>query len=141
MDVHTREQRRANMSAIRGRDTKPEMVVRRLVHSMGFRYSLHSSKLPGRPDLVFTKRRRIILVHGCYWHMHACRFGQVVPKTNAVFWRKKRLGNVERDRLVLKSLRQMGFRVLVVWECQTRDTDRIAGKLGTFMTSERRSPK
>ena len=85
-DVLTPEQRQRCMSAIKSKDTKPEMVVRRMVHAMGFRYSLHKKQLPGKPDLVFTRLRKIIFVHGCFWHMHNCRYGKVKPKTKAVTW-------------------------------------------------------
>lgn len=118
-DVLTPEQRRRCMSAIRGKDTKPEMVVRRLVHAMGFRYRLHQKSLPGKPDLVFSRLKRVIFVHGCFWHMHRCRYGRVVPRTNAEFWREKREGNVERDKQTQRELRRRDWEVLVVWECQT----------------------
>ncbi len=118
-DVLTPEQRRCNMSAIKGRDTKPEIIVRRLVHGMGFRYRLNLKDLPGKPDLVFTRLKKIIFVHGCFWHMHRCRYGRVVPATNAEFWRNKREGNVERDKRKQKELRSLGWEILVVWECQT----------------------
>lgn len=108
------------MSQIKGKDTKPEMLVRRMVHAMGFRYSLHKKQLPGKPDLVFTKLRKIIFVHGCFWHMHNCRYGRVVPKTNADFWKNKRDGNRARDKRVRKDLQDQGWAILVVWECQTR---------------------
>ena len=82
-DVLTPEQRRRNMAAIKGKNTQPEMIVRRLIHSMGYRYRLHRKNLPGKPDLVFPGRRKVIEIYGCYWQMHNCRYGQVVPKTNA----------------------------------------------------------
>ena len=98
MDVHTPRQRSRNMAAIKGKDTRPEMVVRRMLHRLGFRYALHKNGLPGKPDLVFPSRRKVIFVHGCYWHIHDCRYGRVVPATRADFWRAKRRSNVERDR-------------------------------------------
>src|SRR5688500_201263 len=119
MDVHTPEQRSRNMAAIRGKDTKPEMVVRRVAHRLGFRYRLHRRDLPGAPDLVFPRLRKIINVHGCYWHMHACPYGRVVAKTNAEFWRNKRRGNVVRDRRNERELRRLGWEVLTLWECET----------------------
>ena len=85
VDVHTPEQRSFNMSRIRGRDTKPEMIVRSIVHQMGYRFRLHRKDLPGKPDLVLPGRRKIIFVHGCFWHMHRCRYGRVVPRTNTDF--------------------------------------------------------
>jgi DNA mismatch endonuclease, patch repair protein len=119
-DVLSREQRSFNMSRIRGRDTSPEMFVRRLVHRLGYRYRLHSAKLPGKPDLVFSKRRKVIFVHGCYWHMHVCSYGSVKPKTNAEFWQKKRQSNVDRDRRNITALTAAGWQVLIVWECSAR---------------------
>jgi len=119
-DVLTPAQRAYNMSRIRGKDTSPEMFVRRLVHRLGFRYRLHSSKLPGKPDLVFVSRRKVIFVHGCYWHMHDCAYGRVKPKTNAEFWQKKRDANTGRDRRNIAALAAEGWRVLIVWECSTR---------------------
>jgi DNA mismatch endonuclease, patch repair protein len=119
-DVLTPEQRRFNMSRIRNRNTRPEMKVRSIVHQMGYRYRLHSKDLPGKPDLVFPGRRKIIFVHGCFFHMHDCPYGRVVPKTNAEFWQTKRLSNVERDRRNLVTLENDGWLVLIVWECMTK---------------------
>jgi DNA mismatch endonuclease (patch repair protein) len=132
-DVHTPEQRSRNMAAIRSKNTRPEMFVRAIAHQLGYRYRLHVRSLPGAPDLVFPRLRKIINVHGCYWHMHKCRFGSVVPKTNADFWQTKRQGNVERDRRTLSALRRAGWRVLVVWECETKDSARLTKKLCRFL--------
>lgn len=123
------------MSAIRGKDTKPEMIVRRIAHRLGFRFRLHRRHLPGVPDLVFPRLRRIINVHGCYWHMHTCRWGCVTPKTNAEFWQTKRKGNVERDKRNLRELARLGWKVLTVWECETRDTERLTARLQRFLSS------
>src|SRR5215467_4339130 len=108
-DVHTREQRSRNMAAIKCKDTSPEKIVRSLVHRMGLRYALHKKDLPGRPDIVLVGRKKIIQVHGCFWHMHRCRFGCVTPATNAEFWKKKRFSNVERDRRIRRVLRRQGW--------------------------------
>jgi DNA mismatch endonuclease (patch repair protein) len=132
-DVLTPEQRSYNMSRIRSKNTSPEMFVRRLVHGMGFRYRLHSKHLPGRPDLVFASKRRVIFVHGCYWHMHDCRWGRVMPATNAVFWREKRKANVERDRKNMERLTADGWKVLVVWECSVRDTPSVRNTIRRFL--------
>jgi DNA mismatch endonuclease (patch repair protein) len=106
------------MSRIRGRDTKPELAVRSVLHRLGYRFRLHVSDLPGRPDIVLPRHRTVVLVHGCFWHRHAgCRFCYV-PKTRADFWRRKFEGNVERDRVVRRELRKIGWRVMVVWECE-----------------------
>ena len=122
-DVLTFEQRRANMSRIRGRNTQPELILRRGLHRRGLRYQLHRSDLPGRPDLVFPASKAVILVHGCFWHLHDCpRFKW--PETRQEFWRTKIERNRERDRRVLEDLNEAGWRVHVVWECALRGTGR-----------------
>jgi DNA mismatch endonuclease, patch repair protein len=133
MDRISPQHRSWNMSRIRGRDTKPEMTVRRLLHGMGYRYVLHSSKLAGRPDLVFPARRKAVFVHGCFWHMHECRAGSVVPSTRSDFWQKKRGGNVDRDRINLKALRREGWRVFVVWECEIKRDAKFLRRLTAFL--------
>ncbi len=125
MDVHTAEQRSRNMSAIRGRDTKPEMRVRSLLHSLGYRYRLHRKDLPGKPDIVLPKYRTAIFVHGCFWHSHNCRWGMVTPKTRSEFWTEKRRGTTERDSRNLRALEAAGWRVLVIWECQSRSAEEL----------------
>lgn len=122
-DVHSAEQRSFNMSRIRSAHTKPELLVRSILHRMGCRFRLHSKGLPGRPDIVMPARNRIVFVHGCFWHMHRCRYGKVTPATNTEFWQTKREGNVTRDRRNQKELQQLGWQVLVVWECWTRDPE------------------
>jgi DNA mismatch endonuclease (patch repair protein) len=131
-DVLTPQQRSFNMSQIRGKNTSPEMAVRSLLHSLGYRYRLHVPNLPGRPDIVLPKHRSVIFVHGCFWHMHRCRFGKVVPKTNAKFWRQKRMGNVERDRRQRRRLRKE-WSVLTIWECETRDLSKLMRKVTRFL--------
>jgi DNA mismatch endonuclease (patch repair protein) len=132
-DVHTVEQRRRNMSAIKSKNTKPEMVVRQLVHSLGYRYRLHRKDLPGKPDLVFPSRRKIIEVYGCYWHMHDCPYGRVVPKTNAEFWQTKRLSNVTRDAKNSEELAKQGWRVLIIWECEVKDKEKLQERITHFL--------
>lgn len=132
-DVLTPEQRRLNMSRIRNKDTRPEMIVRSLVHGMGYRYRLHNAKLPGKPDLTLARHRKVIFVHGCFWHKHRCRYGSVVPKTNAAFWEHKRQGNVDRDRRNIAALRRQGWEVLVIWECWTRDPEKLKLHLAAFL--------
>lgn len=122
-DVLTKEQRHRNMANIKSKNTKPEMIVRSLVHRLGYRYRLHQKSLPGKPDLVFAARRKVIFVHGCFWHMHECRYGAVKPATNASFWETKRLSNVERDRKNRMALEQSGWQVLIIWECQTKSSE------------------
>jgi len=138
-DVHTKEQRSRNMAAIRGRDTKPEMIVRRFVHRLGYRFRLHRRDLPGRPDLVLPRHRAVIFVHGCFWHQHDCRYGRVVPATRAEFWSTKRNDTKARDRRNIRALRTMGWRVFVVWECWTRGTGRVDSRLSTFLARLGRS--
>ena len=134
-DVLTAEQRHRCMSRIRGKDTAPEMCVRRMIHGMGFRYRLHAAGLPGKPDLALPRLRKVVFVHGCFWHMHRCRLGRVRPATNAGFWKAKREGNRQRDTRTRQALRRAGWQVLTVWECELRDMDRLAQKLSAFLAS------
>jgi DNA mismatch endonuclease, patch repair protein len=121
------------MAAIRGKDTKPEIVVRGILHRMGYRYRLHSKTLPGKPDIVFSGPRKVIFVHGCFWHMHSCAYGKVVPATNRDFWHTKRTGNVERDKNTLDALEHAGWKVFVVWECSLREPDDLLKALRAFL--------
>lgn len=134
-DVLTPRQRSYCMSRIRGKDTKPEIVVRRIAHALGYRFRLHRRDLPGTPDLVFPRLRKLIHMHGCYWHCHDCRYGAVVPKTNAEFWQRKRAGNVERDRRNARAARELGWDVLVVWECEVRDETALRRRLSAFLAA------
>lgn len=136
MDTLTAEQRRACMRAVTGKDTTPEMCVRRLAHAMGFRYALHVKNLPGKPDLVFVSRRKIIFVHGCFWHKHNCRHGSISPITNAGYWNGKRERNAERDKKNIRALRKDGWKVLVVWECSTRDSISLRKRLENFLRGD-----
>jgi DNA mismatch endonuclease, patch repair protein len=121
------------MRSVRGKNTAPEMIVRRLAHSMGCRYALHVKALPGKPDLVFVSRRKIIFVHGCFWHKHNCRHGRITPATNTDYWNRKREKNAKRDREHIKSLRKDGWIVLVIWECWTQNAGSLRKKLETFL--------
>ncbi len=140
VDNLTRTQRSACMASIRGADTRPEMLVRRLVHSLGYRYRLHHRELPGTPDLVLPRYRSVIFVHGCFWHTHRCKRGKSTPRTNAEFWRTKREKTRIRDRHNIAALRRAGWRVLVVWECQTRNHANLPERLRTFIKGGERSP-
>jgi DNA mismatch endonuclease (patch repair protein) len=135
VDVLTPEQRQRNMAAIKGKNTKPEMVVRQLVYRLGYRYRLHRKDLPGKPDLFFPGRRKIIEIHGCYWHMHDCSYGRVMPKTNAEFWQTKRLSNVARDKRNMEKLVKQGFRILILWECEVKDITRLQERIRQFLDS------
>lgn len=119
MDVLTPEQRRLNMSRIKGRDTAPEMIIRRALHARGFRYRLHDNRLPGRPDLVFPKHHAAIFIHGCFWHGHDCHLFKW-PATRREFWREKIGRNRLRDEKAERELRALGWRTLVIWECQMK---------------------
>lgn len=134
VDVHNKEQRSRNMAAIRGRDTKPELIVRRIAHRLGYRFRLHRRDLPGRPDLVLPRHRAVIFVHGCFWHQHNCRYGRVEPATRAEFWKKKRAENVARDVRNVRALRTCGWRVLVVWECWTRAPAGVESRIESFLS-------
>jgi DNA mismatch endonuclease (patch repair protein) len=123
------------MSQIKNRDTKPEKIVRSIIHGLGYRYRLHKPDLPGKPDIVLVRHRKIIDVHGCFFHMHKCRYGKAVPATNAKFWKTKRLSNVERDRRNLRALRREGWKVLIVWECETRKPNALERRLVKFLST------
>lgn len=113
------------MSQIKNRDTKPEKTVRSFLHRLGFRFRLSAQKLPGRPDVVLTRHRTVVMVHGCFWHRHpGCKLAYH-PKTNIEFWNKKFGSNVARDRTVRNELRRLGWRIVVVWECNTVDLGRL----------------
>lgn len=117
----TPEQRHKCMAAIKGKDTKPEMLVRRYLHACGFRYSLHCKKLPGSPDLVFRSLRTVIFIHGCFWHGHEkCKYYRL-PKSNTEFWRDKVEQNRQRDSAVIQELESKGWRVFIIWECELKN--------------------
>ena len=132
-DKLTPEQRSWNMSRIRGKNTKPELLVRWLLHARGYRYRLHgragSIRLPGSPDLVFAGRRKVIFVNGCFWHFHDCRVGQHAPKANADFWAAKRTRTRERDARQRRQLEDSGWEVLTVWECELREPSALEEQL------------
>jgi DNA mismatch endonuclease (patch repair protein) len=121
------------MRAVRAKHTKPEMIVRRLVRGLGFRYRLLRADLAGKPDLVFAGLRAVILVHGCFWHQHHCRRGDRRPASNVAYWLPKLARNVARDRANARKLRALGWRVLTVWECQTTKTS-IRVRIERFLT-------
>jgi DNA mismatch endonuclease (patch repair protein) len=128
-DVLTAAQRSFNMSRIRGAHTAPELRVRKILHGMGLRYRLHGKGLPGKPDLVFGGARAVLFVHGCFWHMHRCKYGKPVPATNTTFWAEKRRSNVERDKRNRAALKAAGWRVFEIWECDIRDAEKTLAKL------------
>lgn len=122
-DVLTPAQRSFNMSRIKGKDTKPEMLIRRGLHARGLRYRLHDRKLPGRPDLVFPRYKTVVFIHGCFWHSHGCSLSKL-PATRQEFWREKLENNKNRDQKALDQLQVEGWHVLVIWECALRGKQR-----------------
>jgi len=135
-DTLTPKERSERMSRVRGKGSKPEMKLRRLVHGMGFRYRLHSQVLPGKPDMVFTGRKAVIFMHGCFWHRHpGCKLARM-PKSRIDFWREKLDANRQRDLQNQARLRNMGWRVLVVWECQLGDTSAMSRIVREFLNNQ-----
>ncbi len=132
-DVFTPQERARVMAAVKGKDTKPEMIVRRLAHALGYRFRLHRKDLPGKPDLVFPGRRKVIFVHGCFWHGHDCARGSRQPKQNADYWRNKIGRNVERDAASLQALSALGWQVRVIWECELKDREALSEQLKAFL--------
>jgi DNA mismatch endonuclease (patch repair protein) len=135
-DRISREHRSWNMSRIRGENTKPERVVRSLLHRMGFRFRLHRRDLPGTPDIVLPKYRTVVFVHGCYWHRHpGCRYAYT-PKSRVEFWKTKFSQNVKRDVRVRSELETLGWNIVVVWECELRDSEALAERLRQICISQ-----
>jgi DNA mismatch endonuclease (patch repair protein) len=132
MDTFTPAERSAVMRRVRGKDTKPEMAVRSLVHRLGYRYALHRRDLPGNPDLVFPARGRVIFVHGCFWHGHTCRAGRNRPSSNQSYWIAKLNRNQARDAANRRRLRSLGWQTLVIWECELKDQDRLRARIARF---------
>ena len=137
MDTLTPAERSERMSRVRSKDTKPEIVVRSLVHRMGFRFRLHARDLPGHPDLVLPRHRKIIFVHGCFWHRHGSCKNTRWPKSKVAFWKPKLEKNHERDAATRKALRRLGWDVLVIWECQLKNLEKIAEKINGFLQGGR----
>lgn len=137
-DTLSKAARSERMSRIGGKDTKPEMVVRRLIHSLGYRYRLHQRDLPGSPDLVFPSRRRVVFVHGCFWHRHpdsSCKLARL-PKSREEFWIPKFEANATRDHRNEAALEHLGWGVLVIWECETKDPALLQDKIEAFLQNE-----
>jgi DNA mismatch endonuclease (patch repair protein) len=132
-DIYSPEKRSEIMGRVKGRDTKPERVVRSLIHRMGFRFRLHASQLPGRPDIVLPRHRKVIFVHGCFWHQHpGCRRAKL-PQTRAEWWKSKLTRNRQRDLEAQEHLWQQGWKVLVIWQCQLHDPRRLEAGLRKFL--------
>ena len=135
----TSAQRSRIMRAVKDRDTRPEMIVRRLLHSLGYRYRLHRKDLPGKPDLVFPGLRKVLFVHGCFWHGHDCRRGARIPKTHEAYWREKIARNIARDAKNESSLQSDGWAVFAVWECELKDRVALEARLVSFLDDTSKS--
>lgn len=133
MDILTKEQRRMTMSRVRGKDTGLEIRVRKLIHKMGFRYRLQRKDLPGVPDISFPGLKKVIFIHGCFWHGHDCRQGMKRPKSNESYWLPKLDRNKLRDSLNLAKLNELGWKVLVVWECQAKKDENLSNIIKNFL--------
>ncbi len=132
-DKLTPERRSANMSKIRSQDTSPELIVRRLVHGMGYRFRLHVASLPGKPDIVLARLKSIIEVRGCFWHQHPGCIDSHVPKSHKQYWEPKLQRNQRRDKENGRSLRKLGWRVYIVWECETRESTKLSRRIARFL--------
>jgi len=136
MDTLSPKERSERMGRVKGKDTKPELVVRRLVHRLGFRYRLHAENLPGKPDLVVVGKKKLIFVHGCFWHRHRgcarCR----MPKSRLEFWKPKLEENRKRDLRNQRSLRKAGWRIHLIWECQLADREKLENRILEFLNAE-----
>jgi DNA mismatch endonuclease (patch repair protein) len=132
-DHVNRGKRSLIMAAVHSKDTKPELAVRSLVHALGYRFRLHVASLPGKPDLVFPGRRKIIFVHGCFWHRHArCRYA-TSPKTRPEFWQEKFFTNVARDRRTRRELKKLGWSILTVWQCELKNPQKLEVRIEGFL--------
>jgi len=136
-DVFPSEKRSWIMSRVREKNTSPELKVRSLIHRLGFRFRLHRKDLPGKPDLVFPSRKKVIFVHGCFWHGHDCARGNREPKTNSEYWIEKIHRNIERDASNQSNLKTLGWGVLVIWECQTKNTKELAKRIDDFLSTKK----
>ncbi|WP_459720892.1 very short patch repair endonuclease [Sideroxyarcus sp. TK5] len=136
MDKLSPTERSRVMSAVRGKDTTPELIVRRLLHSMGFRFRLHRKDLPGKPDIVLPKYHACIFVHGCFWHQHPRCKRASRPTSHTVFWNAKLQGNADRDKKNYRALKRLGWRVMVIWECQTKNPRTLQDKIFHFLEEQ-----
>jgi DNA mismatch endonuclease (patch repair protein) len=134
VDVHSPKQRSYNMSCIKAKDTKPEMIVRKLLWHNGYRYRLHHKDLPGNPDIVFPSRKKVIFIHGCFWHKHDCKYFKW-PRSNPDFWKEKIGSNIQRDSANYLKLKSIGWGYLIIWECETKEKnhDLLWEKIASFL--------
>lgn len=131
----TKQQRSRVMAAVKSHNTKPELAVRRLVHGLGYRFRLHRRDLPGTPDIVLSRHKKVINVHGCFWHLHTCRHARRAPVNNAEYWNRKRSANADRDRRTRRMLESAGWSVLIVWECETRKPEALTDRIRGFLSA------
>jgi DNA mismatch endonuclease, patch repair protein len=128
------ETRSRIMRAVKGKDTTPEMTVRRMIHAMGYRYRLYRKDLPGKPDLVFPQLQKIIFINGCFWHGHDCARGARIPKTNRKYWQEKIARNCRRDAESIATLQSLGWRVAIIWECELKDLEKVKKRVAKFLS-------
>ncbi len=133
-DVFSTKKRSWIMSQIRGRDTTPERKVRSIAHRLGYRFRLHRKDLPGKPDLVFPSKKKTIFVHGCFWHGHDCSRGRRIPKTNTKYWQDKIAYNVKRDKEIQAALKDLGWEVLIIWECELKDPCKVMLDIDKYLS-------
>ena len=131
-DTLTSKQRNRCMSQNRGKDTSPEIIVRQLIYSLGYRYRLHRKDLPGCPDMVFPAKKKVIFINGCYWHRHTCTKGRSKPKTRKDFWQTKFFRTKQRDKEALKKLKKLDWQILTIWECQIKNAEKLKKWLQNF---------
>ncbi len=137
-DVFSTEKRSWIMSQVRGQDTTPEIKVRSMIHRLGYRFRLHRKDLPGNPDLVFPSRKKIIFVHGCFWHGHNCSRGGRIPKANTDYWSNKLRRNIERDRRSQEALRSLGWEILIIWECDLKNPNKVISSVNRYLSTRAR---
>jgi len=135
-DVFSTEKRSWIMSRVLGQDTAPEMKVRSITHHLGYRYRLHRTDLPGKPDLVFPSRKKVIFVHGCFWHGHDCSRGGRIPKANTKYWRDKINKNIERDKTNQEALQSAGWEFLIIWECDLKDKEKVILRISKYSSTD-----
>ena len=132
-DTLTGEQRKHCMSHNKSKDTLPEIIVRQLIYSLGYRYRLHQKDLPGCPDIVFSARKKVIFVNGCYWHRHTCKKGRSKPETHKDFWQTKFFRTKQRDKETRKKLRELDWQILTIWECQIKNVEKLKKMVTEFL--------
>lgn len=138
MDTLSSERRSWNMSRIKGSNTGPERIVRSILHRMGYRFSLHRKDLPGKPDITLPKHKAVVFVHGCFWHCHRGCKDATMPKTRRIFWQNKLQGNAARDQIKHRAIRHLGWRVIIVWECETGKPEKLTSRLSRLLNAETR---